>query len=178
MRERGGLGDAYGNNSSYYPNYNYYAPEQNAYNSIENTRNQYMGEWQAASYAPYAGSTLGVGNEFMYSKNFNTWMGKDGKIRSQNWGGNGRTGGKYKFAKSTSRYLKYGGTAFGLYGVYDTQMQYKHNEIDFTHLMLYQTSNAIGFIPTFGTAWSIGWNLGQDFGPSTWYGRNDYKWFE
>jgi len=32
--------------------------------------------------------------------------------------------------------------------------------------------------PTYGTAWSIGWNLGQDFGPSTWYGKNNYKWFE
>ena len=45
-------------------------------------------------------------------------------------------------------------------------------------MIIEQISNGIGFIPTYGTAWSIGWNLGQKIGPSTWYGTNDYKWFE
>jgi hypothetical protein len=24
----------------------------------------------------------------------------------------------------------------------------------------------------------VGFYLGQNYGPSTWYGKNDYKWFE
>ena len=38
-----------------------------------------------------------VGEQVMYS-DFKTWMGRDWKIRSQRWGGNGVTGGKLKYA--------------------------------------------------------------------------------
>ncbi len=127
---------------------------------------------------PYVGGALGVGSEVMFSNKFGTWMGKDGKIRSQKWGGNGITGGKFKFAGKVSKFFKWGGSAIGVYGVVDTQVKYQNNEINGTELIIQQISNIIGFIPTYGTAWSIGWNLGQDFGPSTWYGKNDYKWFE
>ena len=126
----------------------------------------------------YVGGALGVGSEVMFSDKFGTWMGKDGKIRNQNWGGNGRTGGKFKFAGKVGKFLKWCGTVIEIYEVVDTYVQYKHNEIDGTQLIIEQISNGIGFIPTFGIVWSIGWNLGKDFGPSTWYGKNDYKWFE
>ncbi len=105
-------------------------------------------------------------------------MGKDGKLRSQNWGGNGATGSKFKFAGKVGKFFKWGGSAIGVYGVIDIQVQYQNNEISGTQAIIQQISNGIGFIPTYGTAWSIGWNLGQDFGLSTWYGKNDYKWFE
>ncbi len=28
------------------------------------------------------------------------------------------------------------------------------------------------------TAWDIGWALGENYGPSTWYGDDDYSWFK
>ena len=43
----------------------------------------------------YVGGVLDVAGEVIFSDKFGTWMGKDGKIRNQNWGGNGRTGGKF-----------------------------------------------------------------------------------
>ncbi len=70
------------------------------------------------------------------------------------------------------------GWVFGAYGMYSTNMEWQNNQISTGSMMIEQVSNVIGFIPTYGTAWSIGWNLGQDYGPSTWYGKNDYKWFE
>jgi hypothetical protein len=54
----------------------------------------------------YVGGALGVGSEVMFSDKFGTWMGKDGKIRNQNWGGNGRTGGKFKFAGKIGKAFK------------------------------------------------------------------------
>ena len=131
-----------------------------------------------SSITQYVGGALGVGKEIMFSKYFNTWMGKDGKIRSQNWGGNGRTGGKYKFAGKAGKIFKVGGWVFGAYGVYSTNMEWQNNQISTSEMIIEQISNTIGFIPTYGTAWSIGWNLGKNYGPSTWYGKNDYKWFE
>lgn len=41
-----------------------------------------------------------------------------------------------------------------------------------------QVANLISAIPIFGTAWSIGWNMGKVYGPSKWYGTNDGKWFK
>jgi hypothetical protein len=126
----------------------------------------------------YVGGVLGVGSEAMFSNKFGTWMGKDGIIRSQNWGGNGATGGKFKFAGKVSKGFKIGGWVSGAYGMYSTNTEWQNNQISTGQMMIEQGSNVLGFIPTYGTAWSIGWNLGQDFGPSTWYGKNDYKWFE
>ncbi len=128
--------------------------------------------------APYVGGAMSVSSEVIFSKRFNTWIGKDGKMRSQTWGGNGRTGGKYKFARNTSRYFKWAGSAVGLYGVMDIEAQYANGQIGNTDRAIQQISNGLGFIPTFGTAWSIGWNLGKDYGPSTWFGKNDHKWFK
>ena len=127
---------------------------------------------------PYVGGALGVAGEVMFSDKFGTWMGKDGKIHNQNWGGNGRTGGKFKFAGKVGRTFKIGGWVFGAYGMYSTNAEWQNNQISTGQMIIEQVSNAIGFIPTYGTVWSIFWNLGQDYGPSTWYGENDDKWFE
>jgi hypothetical protein len=148
------------------------------YNSTSSGNHENGESGGSVDATPYVGGALGVAGEVMFSDKFGTWMGKDGKIRNQNWGGNGRTGGKFKFARKAGKFLKWCGTVIEIYEVVDTYVQYKHNEIDGTQLIIEQISNGIGFIPTFGIVWSIGWNLGKDFGPSTWYGENDYKWFE
>ncbi|MCB5295882.1 MAG: hypothetical protein LHW52_04975, partial [Candidatus Cloacimonetes bacterium] len=73
---------------------------------------------------------------------------------------------------------KYGGLVFTFYGAYDIDQQWRNNEINDNTMIIEQISNGIGAIPLVGTGWSIGWNLGKSWGPSTWYGTNDYKWFE
>jgi RHS repeat-associated protein len=73
---------------------------------------------------------------------------------------------------------KYGGLIFTFYGAYNIDQQWRNNEISTGIMMIEQISNGIGAIPAYGTGWSIGWNLGKYYGPSTWYGKNNYKWFE
>jgi hypothetical protein len=142
-------------------------------NSSGNTTNN--GEF---SFTPYVSPLFGATSELVFSEKFNSWMGKDFKLRSQDWGGNGITGGKFKFARSTSRYFKWAGALAGLYGVYDIESQYRNNQINQSQRVVEQISNGIGFIPIYGTSWSIGWGLGKYFGPSTWYGSDDNQWFE
>lgn len=114
---------------------------------------------------------LGTAEQVTFSEEFKTWMGKDGKIRSQNWGGNGRTGGKFKFARKLSRAFNIGGAVADVYGVVDTYADYSNNEITRQEFIIEQTSNAIGFVPLYGTVWSFGWTMGKYYGPSTWFGR-------
>ena len=67
----------------------------------------------------YFGLAVNVSQEAMFSPTFNTWMGKDFKIRSQTWGGNKATGGKFKYAKATSQGVKgLGGLNYGV-GIYN-----------------------------------------------------------
>ena len=73
---------------------------------------------------------------------------------------------------------KYGGLVFTFYGAYDIDQQWRNNEINAGTMMIEQVSNGIGAIPAVGTGWSIGWNPGKSWGSSTWYGKNDDKWFE
>ena len=83
-----------------------------------------------------------------------------------------------KVPKSLKIIGKYGGTAFTLYGAYDIREQWKNGEISMNTMIIEQVSNGISAIPAFGTGWSIGWYLGKNYGPSTWYGNDDYKWFK
>jgi RHS repeat-associated protein len=146
-------------------------------NSENSNQTSTQSNEQSANFIPYVNPILGISSESLFSKNFNTWMGKDFKFRSQNWGGNGVTGGKFKFAKTNGRYFRWAGTVAGLYGVYEIESQYRSGAINQSQRAVEQISNGIGFIPLYGTAWSFGWNLGKDFGPSTWYGNNN-SWFK
>lgn len=58
--------------------------------------------WEA-----YAGAAASIASEMYYSKTFGTWMGKNFKMYKQVWGGNGVTGGKNKFGKTTSNAIKW-----------------------------------------------------------------------
>jgi len=143
-------------------------------NNSGNFSNDYDGVLQAA-----AGMGVDVAGEIVFSEVNNTWLGKDFKIRSQDIGGNGTTGGKFKFARSLSTKIKvFGGAVIGAYGYYDNYNQYRNNEISRTTLYIEQGSNTIGFILVFGTGWGIGWGAGKRWGPSKWYGDNNYRWFE
>ena len=105
-------------------------------------------------------------------------MGKDFKFRNMTWGGNGTTGGKYKFAKNASKYFKWGGFATtGISLALDIN-DFNSDKISTKQFIGNTISNAISTIPLYGTAWSIGWSLGGEFGPSKWYGNDDNKWFK
>lgn len=73
---------------------------------------------------------------------------------------------------------KYGGSVFTAWSAYDVYDQWEQKKITTGGMLVEQTSNLMGAYPVYGTAWSIGWNLGGLYGPSKWYGEDDTKWFE
>lgn len=83
-----------------------------------------------------------------------------------------------KVAKPLRFLGKYGGPALNLWEMNEVNEQYKANQISTGSMYVEQGSNALGFVPLYGTAWSIGWELGGDYGPSKWYGTDESKWFK
>ena len=112
-------------------------------------------------FSSHLGIFAGIGNELMYSKTFGTWMGKDWKIRSQKWGGNGITGGKLKYAAKVSKYFKWLGYGTAFISAVNTEMMYDDSQISNKQRWISHCSTAISCIPLYGTAWSIGWEAGQ-----------------
>lgn len=112
-----------------------------------------------------AGIALGVSQQMMFSTQFKSWMGKDWKIRSQNWGGNQYTGGKFKYARSVSKVLGRLGYVMSAYSVYNTERMYSKGLITTKQRNIAQCVNAISAIPLYGTAFGIGWELGQICAP-------------
>ena len=72
-----------------------------------------------------AGTTATIGGEMYYSKQYGTWMGKNFKMYKQTWGGNGATGGKFKFGKKNSTGFKIGGYDLGVWNTYSINSQHK-----------------------------------------------------
>jgi hypothetical protein len=83
-----------------------------------------------------------------------------------------------KVAKPIRFLGKYGGPVLNLWEMYEVNEQFKANEISTGKMYIEQGSNAIGFVPLYGLAWAIGWELGGDYGPSKWYGSDGTKWFK
>ena len=107
-----------------------------------------------------------------FDKKGNTWMGKDFSIRSQNWGGNGATGGKFKFAQKVSRGFTGLGYGLGLYNAYQVNEQHNAGEISDFQMTIEQASNVISTLGGIqGGAWGIGWALGRKVVNSNWYQR-------
>ncbi len=121
--------------------------------------------WEA-----YAGAAASVISELYYSKTFGTWMGKDFKIRQQTWSGNGRTGGKKKFGKTTSNGFKWAGRLAGAYSGYKTIEQRINGKIG-TGWMLAElvTTGFSTFGGLEGAAWGIGWETGRFITSMEWY---------
>ncbi|MFW5895722.1 MAG: hypothetical protein ACOCT9_03150, partial [archaeon] len=119
---------------------------------------------------PFISGALTAGKELMFSNNFNTWMGKDFKIRSQNWGGNGATGGKFKFAKSTGKIVGILGKGVSIYSMYNSYDLWSAGEISTSLFAGDMASGLFGILGgIYGASWEIGWELGKNYGPSTWF---------
>jgi hypothetical protein len=165
-----------GNSNLYYPSYNYNAPEQaaeRAYNNMVQSTN-----WQF-----YAGLGASAASEVYFSNKFGTWMGKNFKVYDQNWGGNGYTGGKYKFAQSTSKLLSFAGKGAGIWGMLNTGIDYYQNEIGGSQFLIEEGSSAYStFGGIYGAAWGIGWETGRYITKQSWYQRAKfqiyYNWWQ
>jgi hypothetical protein len=97
-----------------------------------------------------------------YSEKYGTWMGRNFKLYNATWGGNGFTGGKNSFGKTTSNKIKWTGRAFGAWNAYSINEQRRDGEIDNSQWFLEQSSNAFSTLGgIYGGAWSIGWELGR-----------------
>lgn len=118
----------------------------------------------------YTSAVLTAAEKSLYSKEFGTWMGKDLKFRSQAWGGNGVTGGKNAFAKNWSGNVGLLGKAVGAYSMYGSYIEWERGEISnelFAGDMVSGLAGIFGGI--IGASWSIGWELGKNYGPSKWF---------
>ncbi len=118
----------------------------------------------------YTGAGLTIAQKTLFSSEFGTWMGKDGKIRPQSWSGNGTTGGKYKFAKSWSGKLGLLGKSVAVYSMYSSLEKWQNGKISnelFGGDMVSGLAGIFGGI--YGASWSFGWELGKNYGPSTWH---------
>ena len=135
-------------------------------------------ERKAPGWEIYAGTGTTIGNELYYSERYGTWMGKNFKIYKQNWGGNGITGGKNKFAKATANRIALVGKALGAWNAASIEIERQKGEISNTQWVLEQGTNAystLGGIP--GLAWGIGWELGRFMTGMEWYQEFAYRYW-
>ena len=155
---------------------NQFAPYQNQSAPYQN---QFVPqEGKAPGWEIYAGALTTIGNELYYSETYGTWMGKNFKIYKQNWGGNGITGGKNKFAKATANRIALLGKALGFWNAAVIEIERQKGEINSTQWVLEQGTNAFstyGGIP--GLAWGIGWELGRFTTGMEWYQESTYRYW-
>ena len=152
---------------------------QNPRNQFAPYQNQFVPqEGKAPGWEVYAGALTTIGNELYYSETYGTWMGKNFKIYKQNWGGNGITGGKNKFAKTMSNRIALLGKALGFWNAAFIEIGRRNGEISNTQSILEQGTNAfstLGGIP--GLAWGIGWELGRFTTGMEWYQESTYRYW-
>lgn len=124
------------------------------------------------------GIAAAIASEMYYSEKYGTWMGKNFKMYKQTWGGNGFTGGKNKFAKTTSNTIKWGGRALGAWNGYQIHKDYVTGEIGTGWMIAEQSSNAYStFGGLYGAAWGIGWELGRTVTNTSWYQEAKFNFY-
>lgn len=64
---------------------------------------------------------------------------------------------------------KFGGSAISIYGALDIEAQYSRGEITSYEGKMEQFGNGVGALPTIGSAWSIGWELGREITKTSGY---------
>jgi len=109
------------------------------------------------------GLAVNISQELFYSPTFNTWMGKDLVVRSQDWGGNGTTGGKNKFGKTTSKTLGAVNYGIGVYNSLSITDEMNNGTIPIKQGLLLQMDNAISTLapPIVSVPKQIGNTLGE-----------------
>ncbi len=106
------------------------------------------------------GATTGIGAGYLFNSRSGYWLGKNGKFYSTSWGGNGATGGKFKWAQSTSKTLGRVGAGLTLVGMATTYSDWDNNKKSTSTMIQDQAFNAVGFAGPYGAAASFGYNSG------------------
>ena len=133
---------------------------------------------QGVSASSIVGIGIGVADEVTNSKLTGKWLGKNLTYYDISYGGNGTSGGRIKWNGKLGKVAKFGGFATAGWSYYSIYDDYSSGAINSKEAAVETTSTTIGLIPLYGTAWTIGFEAGKVWGPSTWYGDNDYKYFE
>ena len=105
------------------------------------------------------GTINGTLASLTFSKSRGKWLGKNGKFYPMNFNGNGTTGGKLKFAKTTSGYLKGAGASFSLLSAASTYMDYRQGDISVGGFASDMVGTGLGFVPEIGWALCLDWNI-------------------
>ncbi|MBA3987288.1 MAG: hypothetical protein H0X63_12115, partial [Flavobacteriales bacterium] len=105
-----------------------------------------------------ASGLASVASEFVYNEKLGVWMDKQGNIRSTDWGGNGTTGGKHKFARNLSNNLRNLGTGLSILSGGITTLQYDSGQMSGVQYSAEMISTGIS---TRVPAWGVGWELGR-----------------
>nr|WP_320117918.1 hypothetical protein [uncultured Marinifilum sp.] len=78
----------------------------------------------------------------------------------------------YDIAKGDSQPITYVDAGVGTMGILASGASY------FYGVQIPVVGEVVAIYGTLRLTWDVSFNLGVNYGPSTWYGDNDYKWFE
>jgi hypothetical protein len=127
------------------------------------------------SYDYTGGFLTGVGTGLTAGEikmfNQNSWFSiKKWTTYSQNFNGNGATGGKVASALKISNQIKWAGRGLGAYNGLSILNQYRNNEISGFSALMEESSNAYStFGGLHGAAWGVGWEGGRAITKTDWY---------
>lgn len=156
-------------------------PAQSVDKAIAKTRQDYYTnrpDLGLSSGLFYTSTALAASSELFYSKYFNSWMGKNGKFYSQDWGGNKYTGSMNKFARATSLNIGLAGKVIGGWNLYSTYKYYDSGEISSKEFLLEEGVNVFSlFGGVYGAAWGIGWEAGKYVTNQSWYQQTKYRFW-
>lgn len=125
---------------------------------------------------------FGTGLTAAEIKMFNqtTWFSvKQWKTYSQNFNGNGYTGGKIASALKISTGFKWAGRGLGAYNAWSINEQYREGNLNTSGMVMEQSSNLYTVVGgAYGAAWGIGWEGGRAITKTNWYQdwKNEY-WY-
>jgi hypothetical protein len=140
-------------------------------------RNYYSKGGQGLSGVALSGFVYSLTSDFMRNDKF--WLGRNFKFYDTNWGGNGVTGGKNKYAAKWSNLTGSVGTILGVYGAYTTYEDYTNDVLSGAGAAYIGTTDAAGLRNIYGAAYSIGTSGGRAIVESDWYFNtflSDYNW--
>nr|WP_315224923.1 RHS repeat-associated core domain-containing protein [uncultured Flavobacterium sp.] len=157
-----------GNNTFNFKEYNLRVNNQKLYSQYNST---------GSALTAFA-TSLTIGEMKMYNES--TWFSvKKMKTYSQNFNGNGYTGGKIASALRIAKGIKWTGRTLGAYNAWNIADDYSEGKINGITFATEQSSNLYSTLGgTYGAAWGIGWEAGrwityrktyQQWKQDTWY---------
>ncbi|MEX0313660.1 MAG: RHS repeat domain-containing protein, partial [Allomuricauda sp.] len=140
-------------------------------------RNYYSRGGDGFSGEALTGFVYSLTSNYMSNNKF--WLGRNLKFYDANWGGNGTTGGKNKFAAKWSKSLGSVGTVLGIYGAYSTYEDYQNDKLSGAGAAYIGATDVGGLRNIHGAAYSFGTSGGRAIVESDWYFNtflSDYNW--